>query len=160
MPPELAVRLSVGLILVGTALIPGGCSASTDGQSATTSARPCDVEGEPIDLGQYMVGTVPPSHVELSGGHYRITATGFLHDGPFDPSVGLTSVVWGPRSTPPEYDPGPGRVIGASGSLDVEESSPVVVELPEGTWWFLNSNGVRLTLEPCSPATAEVVVNG
>jgi hypothetical protein len=149
----------VGPPLAVVVMCASACAVPADGDDDAhqTSAEACVVEGVALDLGAHALDVVPTEHVTVSGGRYRLTATGFLHDGAFDPEVGRTRVVWGPESAPPEYDAGPATVSGAGGSVDLVEDSPEVVELQRGTWWFLNSNGVRLTIEPCAPATGELV---
>ena len=162
MPAGVAGRRGPGLALAMAVLGIGACAVPGKYAEETglASAEPCVVEDDALDLGAQALDVVPSGHVTLSGGRYQLSATGFLHDGPFDPDVGRTRVVWGPSSTPPEYDAGPATVSGASGSVDLDEDVPAVVELPDGVWWFLNSNGVRLTLEPCAPATAELAEEG
>jgi hypothetical protein len=150
-------RLGLGLTLTVVVISIGARTFSdVDSKEASPpSGEPCAVRHDPLDLGAHALDVVPSDRVTLGGGRYRLTASDFLHDGPFDPEVGRTRVVWGPESTTPEYDPGPATVSGATGSVDLEEDVPQVVDLAEGTWWFLNSNGVRLTMEPCAPATAQ-----
>jgi len=56
-------------------------------------------------------------------------------------------------STTPTYEPGPATVTGVVGSAVVVEGAETWVDLPGGTLWFLNSNGVHISLAACPPAT-------
>lgn len=141
---------------MATALLPG-CALLSGPDASTVTALPCHQPGDLVDLGAHALDTMPTEFVVLSGGRYQLTATGFLHDKPFDPPTGRTNVVWGGRGTTPTYEPGPGTVSGAHASVSVVEGSPTVFDLEGGTWWFLNSNFVRLALTPCDGATAELL---
>ena len=44
----------------------------------------------------------------------------------------------------------------ALGQADVVEGEATWVELPDAQLWFLNSNGVRITIQPCPSATITV----
>jgi ABC-type Fe3+-hydroxamate transport system substrate-binding protein len=147
-------RHLLGAALAVSVLL-GACSLDPDSGAASTSttSHPCTVTGA-VELDPLTFDVAPRTLVTLSGGTYRLMATGFLHGGPFDPAVGRTTLAWGPTSTPPTYDPGPATVPQRTGQLDLVEKVPTVVELSAGTFWFLNSNGVRVRLEACSPATA------
>ncbi len=156
-PVSVRVRTGLGLILAATTLLPGGCSLSPGAGEGRATQAPCQPSGAALDLGAHAFDVAPQDHVKVSGGRYLLTATGFVHGGPFDPEVGRTKVVWGPKETPPRYDAGSATATGASGAADVVEDEPAVVDLEEGTWWFLNSNAAQLTLQACAPATAELV---
>ena len=77
-----------------------------------------------------------------------------------DPKVGRTTVAWGPSATPPVYHSGPDTVSGALATTDVVEGQWALVKLPHATLWFLNTHGVRLTLQGCSPAMTTLIAAG
>lgn len=132
-------------------------SGSAGSASGTGSPPRCVAAGPRVDLGALAYDQVPTRHVRTPAGWYRIAATGFLHGGLLDPSVGRTTVAWGLASTPPVYHPGPSTVSGALATTDVVEGQWALVKLPDATLWFLNTNGVRLTLQGCSPAKPTLV---
>jgi len=167
----LATAVAVAGCTVGSRPTPtsGDASALGPGGSATISSRPspggnpsatptdapvpCPTAGPPVELGSSGFDDSPRRLVRVSAGRYRLTATGFLHGGLFDPEVGQTAVVWGHTSTTPTYEPGPATVTGVVGSAVVVEGAETWVDLPGGTLWFLNSNGVHISLAACPPAT-------
>lgn len=144
----LGAALAASVMLGACSLDPGSGAAST---SATS--HPCTVTGA-VELDPLTFAAAPRTAVTLGGGTYRLTATGFLRGGVLDPAVGRTTLAWGPTSTPPTYAPGPANIPQRAGQLYLVEKVPTDVQLSAGTFWFLNSNGVHVRLEACSPATA------
>ena len=61
---------------------------------------------------------------------------------------------WSKKAHRPTYAPGPANIPQRAGQLYLVEKVPTDVQLSAGTFWFLNSNGVHVRLEACSPATA------
>ena len=112
-------------------------------------AAPCTPAGPEADLGALALDSVPRQFVRVRAGWYRLTASGFQHGGVLDPNIGRTTVVWGPATTPPRYDPGPATVTGSLGHADVVEGEETWEQLPDAQLWFLNSNGVRLAMHAC-----------
>jgi hypothetical protein len=131
-------------------------SASTNAGTSTTGAS-CARPGPGIDLGAVAFDAAPSRFVSVTAGRYQLTATGLLHGGLLDPNVGRTAVVWGPTTSLPTYSPGPATVSGGVGRAVVVEGAGTWVDLPDGTFWFVNSYGARLTPSPCAPASATVV---
>jgi hypothetical protein len=113
---------------------------------------PCNPIGA-VDLDPLTFDVAPRHVIELSGGSYRLTATGFLHGGLLDPPVGRTILAWGSVDRVPTYDPGPANIPQRVGQADLVEGEPAVIDLPAGRLWLLNSNGVQIRLEACAPAT-------
>jgi hypothetical protein len=107
-------------------------------------------------VGALALDSAPRQYVRVQAGWYRLSASGFQHGGVLDPKVGRTTVVWGPATTPPRYDPGPATVSGSLGQADVVENEGTWIQLPDAHLWFLNSNGVRVTMQACPPATISV----
>ena len=136
----------------------GGTSAApTSGASSNTSSQPpCTPAGPEANLGALALDAAPRQYVGVQAGWYRLTASGFQHGGVLDPKVGRTTVVWGSATTPPRYDPGPATVTGSLGHADVVEGEATWVQLPDDRLWFLNSNGVTITLQACPPATVTI----
>lgn len=167
----LATAVAMAGCTAGSSATPpsGDVSSLDPGHSATSSSRPspsgnasetptdtpapCPTVGPPVDVGSSGFGDVPRRLVRVTAGRYRLTATGFLHGGLFDPKVGQTAVVWGLSSSTPTYEPGPATVTGVVGGAAVAEGGETWVNLPAGTFWFLNSKGVHISLAACSPAT-------
>ena len=148
-----SLTLVVALTLPGVA----GCSPPQGGHPVVTSSRPsatlpCSPSGA-VDLDAVAFDSAPRQAIELSGGSYRLTATGFPHGGLLDPPVGRTIVTWGSLDRLPTYDPGPANIPQRVGQADLVEGVPAVVALPAGRLWLLNSNGVQIRLEACAPAT-------
>ena len=110
-----------------------------------------------MDLGALAFDVPPRQFVRVTAGRYRLTATDFLHGGLLDPKVGQTAVVWGHAASMPTYAPGPAKVTGGVGTAVVVEGVEAWIDLPDGTFWFVNSYGARLALAACPPASVEVV---
>ncbi len=148
------VTLTVALTLTGMAACstpPGGQPGGTPSTSASTPAcRPTGL----VELDALTFDLAPRQVIELSGGAYRLTATGFVHGGLLDPPVGRTTLAWGPIESMPTYAPGPANIPQRTGQTDLVEGEPTVVSLPAGRHWFLNSNGVKVRMEACSPSSA------
>jgi len=120
--------------------------------SSPSATMPCSPSGA-VDLDAVAFDSAPRQAIELSGGSYRLTATGFPHGGLLDPPVGRTTLAWGSVDRLPTYDPGPANIPQRVGQADLVEEEPAVVALPAGRLWLLNSNGVQIRLEACAPAT-------
>ena len=74
-------------VLVATTLLPGGCSLSPGAGEGRATQAPCQPSGAALDLGAHAFDVAPQDHVRVSGGRYLLTATGFVHGGPFDPAA-------------------------------------------------------------------------
>lgn len=141
----------------------GGCAISSPPSGSTapgsnpTGGAPCHALGPTVDLGALAYDRPPDRQVRTTAGWYRLTASGFLHGGLLDPAVGRTTVAWGLSSTPPIYRPGPYTVSHTLATAEVIEGRATWVKLPNATLWFLNTNGVRLSLQGCAPAAPAVI---
>jgi hypothetical protein len=131
-------------------------ASATEANPTPSSQPPCTPAGPEADLGALALDSVPRQFVRVRAGWYRLTASGFQHGGVLDPNIGRTTVVWGPATTPPRYDPGPATVTGSLGHADVVEGEETWVQLSDAQLWFLNSNGARLAMHACPPATFTV----
>jgi len=162
------VRLGIGATGAMVAALLAACGASGGGSTistsdaATGSSTASDTRAACVDPGPAVVlGSAfldgEPTYVTLTAGTYVARAKGFLHGGLLDPPVGRTSMVWGPASSPPTYDPGPNTVTNAADSVDVVEGSETATTMPAGRIWLLNSSYPRLSLQACGGAQISAV---
>ena len=100
----------------------GNTSAAPTSGTSPTPQPPCTPSGPGTDVGALALDSAPRQYVRVQAGWYRLSASGFKHGGVLDPKVGRTTVVWGPATTPPRYDPGPATVSGSLGQADVVEN--------------------------------------
>ena len=125
--------------------------AATGSSTAHETPAACLDPGPAMVLGSGFLDS-QPTYVTLTAGTYAARAEGFLHGGVLDPPVGRTSLVWGPASSSPTYNPGPNTVTNAAGSVDVVEGSVTLVTMPAGRIWLLSSSYPRLSLQACGGA--------
>ena len=135
------------MVWLGLAVMTAGCVADPPEAAAPT----CPVNGPPVDLGAAYPDE-PPTTFQFSGGQALFTATGFLHDQPFDPEVGSTVVHLGPADTPPRYDRQRNTLTNVTNTLRVTEGRPTMQDLPAGRYW-ITTGGLPVALQPCGHAT-------
>ena len=150
-----ASAMAAGLLAACGAAGEGSPNSTSDAATGSSTARETPaacVDPDPVVVLGSAFLDGEPTYVTLTAGTYVARAEGFLHGGVLDPSVGRTSLVWGPASSPPTYDPGPNIVTNAAGSVDVVEGSETVTTMPAGRIWLLNSSYPRLSLQACGGA--------
>ena len=124
-----------------------GCAADLPDVAAPT----CPVNGTPVNLGAAYPDE-PPTTFQFSGGRALFTATGFLHDQPFDPEVGSTVVHLGPADALPRYDRQRNTLTNVTDTLRVTEGRPTMQDLRVGRYW-ITTGGLTVALQPCDDAT-------
>jgi hypothetical protein len=125
-----------------------GCSPDRDGASDSTSPQAtCRTTGPPIDLGS-VYPDQPPTTFRFTGSQTLFTASGFLHDAPLDPKVGLVRVQLGPADRPPVYNPQRGSLSNVTFTLNVVEDEATLTTLPAGDYWVV-TGGLPVAIQPC-----------
>jgi hypothetical protein len=125
-----------------------GCGrAAPTAEVSGSPALPCPVNGPAIDLGAAYPDQ-PPTTFRFTGRRAVFTATGFLHDAPLDPDVGMTMVHLGPAEKLPEYDPARNKLSNVTVSFTVVEGKPTLHDLPSGRYWIV-TGGLRVAIQPC-----------
>jgi hypothetical protein len=153
------VRLGIVAACAMAAGLLAACGATDEGSPISTASETpagCVDPGPIAGVGSAALDA-EPTYVTLTAGTYAARAEGFLHGGFFDPPVWRTSVIWGPATSAPTYNPGPGTVTNATESFDVVEGSVTLLTMPAGRIWLVNSNAADLSLQACGGAQISAV---
>ena len=137
-----------GVLVLVAAMAVVGCSPDREGASNSTSPQAtCPTTGPPTDLGSAYPDQLPTTF-RFTGSQALFTASGFLHDAPLDPKVGLVRVQLGPRDRPPVYNPKRGNLSNVTFTVDVVEDQATLKTLPAGEYWVV-TGGLRVAIQPC-----------
>ncbi len=129
---------------------PSSLSPAVSQPSVTCSPGPV------IDLGSPFPDAAP-ALFRTTGGALVFRAERFPHGGAFDPKTGQTVISLGDVGDPANYDAAKQDVVNATTRAVAVEKSQVVVELPAGEYWMVNSSGVWITVQGCTGVTVTLL---